>query len=300
MCRTNAANGTRNPECDVGAGRAVPRTRNRRRASGWTCKPRAADWPQNAIPGLPKSNHNANRPIAWKNSCTKLELAARDLAHQRTTLEERLREDYKIEIGELTKQANAAEQAAREEIDREIADLRRKLNNIGSINMEALHELDQLESRFQSLNSQYQDLVQAKEALERIIQKINADSRRLFAETLEAVRANFQTLFRERSAAAMPTSCSKKESISRHRRRDHGPTAGQEPQFNNSLLSGGEKTLTCVALLLAIFQSAPARSACSTKSTRPSTKPISTASSKSSRAFSAGPSSSSSRIRRRR
>ena len=124
------------------------------------------------------------------------ELSSRDLAHRRTTLAERLRDDYKIEISELTKPANAEEQAARENIDQEIADLRRKLSNIGSVNMEALQDLDQLEARYQSLNSQYQDLVQAKESLERIIQKINGDSRRLFQETLEAIRLNFQGLYR--------------------------------------------------------------------------------------------------------
>ncbi len=187
----------------------------------------------------------------------KLELGVRDLAHQRTTLAERLREDYKIEIAELTKQANAAEQAAREEIDREIVDLRRKLNNIGSVNMEALHELDQLETRFQSLNSQYQDLVQAKEALERIIQKINADSRRLFQETLEAIRVNFQTLYR-RAFGGGRADIVLEEGVDPL---DAGvelmATPPGKPQFNNSLLSGGEKALTAVALLLAIFQYRP-------------------------------------------
>lgn len=185
------------------------------------------------------------------------ELSARDLSHRRTTLAERLRDDYKIEISELTKPANAEEQAARENIDQEIADLRRKLSNIGSVNMEALQELDQLESRYQSLNSQYQDLVQAKESLERIIQKINGDSRRLFQETLEAIRLNFQSLYR-RAFGGGRADIVLEEGVDPL---DAGvelmATPPGKPQFNNSLLSGGEKALTAVALLLAIFQFRP-------------------------------------------
>lgn len=187
----------------------------------------------------------------------KLDLAARDLAHQRTTLEQRLREDYKIEIAQLTKEADPAEQAAREEVDREIAELRRKLSNIGSINMDALHELDSLEARFQSLHSQYQDLTQAKDSLERIIQKINTDSRRLFQETLEAIRTNFQTLYR-RAFGGGRADIVLEEGVDPL---DAGvelmATPPGKPQFNNSLLSGGEKALTAVALLLAIFQFRP-------------------------------------------
>ena len=74
-------------------------------------------------------------------------------------------------------------------VDAEIADLRRKISNLGSVNMDALDELTDLETRYNSLAGQYQDLVAAKETLERIIQKINTDSRRLFSETLEAIRS---------------------------------------------------------------------------------------------------------------
>ena len=49
----------------------------------------------------------------------------------------------------------------------------------------------------ESLNGQYQDLIAAKESLEKIIHRINNDSRRLFVETLETIRENFQNLFRQ-------------------------------------------------------------------------------------------------------
>ncbi len=68
---------------------------------------------------------------------------------------------------------------------------------IGSVNMDALLELEELEERYTTMDEQYQDLVQAKDSLQRIITRIDADSRKLFVETLEAIRQNFQKLFRQ-------------------------------------------------------------------------------------------------------
>ena len=90
-----------------------------------------------------------------------------------------------------------------------------------------------------------------------IIERINADSRRLFAETLETVRGHFQTLFRDLFGGGQADVILEEnvdildsgiEIVAR--------PPGKEPR-SISLLSGGEKTLTCVALLLAIFRSRP-------------------------------------------
>ena len=108
----------------------------------------------------------------------------------------------------------------------------------------------------------------AKASLEQIIGKINADSRRLFAETLEVVRGHFQSLFRKLFGGGhadivldegVDILDSGIEIVAR--------PPGKEPR-NISLLSGGEKTLTCVAMLLAIFRSRPSPFCVSTKSTR--------------------------------
>lgn len=187
----------------------------------------------------------------------KKELAAQNLRHQRVTLEERLRDDYGVDIAKIIAQANPAEQAARDEIEAEIADLRRKLSYLGSVNMEALAELDELEARFNSLHAQFQDLVQAKESLERIIQKINADSRRLFQETLEAIRVNFQTLYRKAFGGGRADIVLEEGIDPLEAGVELLATPPGKPQFNNSLLSGGEKALTAVALLLAVFQFHP-------------------------------------------
>ena len=185
------------------------------------------------------------------------ELSANEVRHERSTLAERLREDYSIELAELEHDTNAEEQHKREETQLEIDDLRRKIANLGSVNVEALEELQQLEARDKTLSDQYRDLADAKASLEKIIEKINTDSRRLFIETLDTIRGHFQQLFRDLFGGGhadivleegVDILDSGVEIVAR--------PPGKEPR-SISLLSGGEKTLTCAAMLLAIFRSRP-------------------------------------------
>ena len=185
------------------------------------------------------------------------ELAANEARHERTALADRLRDDYGIELGTLEHEPTGEEVHEREAVEAEIADLRAKINSIGAVNLEALGELEELDSRFTSLSAQFEDLTGAKNSLEQIIHKINADSRRLFADTLEVVRGHFQQLFRKLFGGGQADIVldegvdileSGIEIVAR--------PPGKEPR-SISLLSGGEKTLTCVALLLAIFRSKP-------------------------------------------
>ena len=185
------------------------------------------------------------------------ELSANELRHQRTSLADRLREDYGIELAELDRHFTPEEQHQREAVQQEIEELRQKINHLGNVNLDALAELEELESRYKSQTDQHRDLASAKASLEKIIEKINGDSRRMFCETLEAVKGHFQTLFRDlfgggRADIVLDEGVdildSGIEIVAR--------PPGKEPR-SISLLSGGEKTLTCVALLLAIFRSRP-------------------------------------------
>jgi len=181
------------------------------------------------------------------------DLAASEVRHERGSMADRLREDYGIELAELEHEPSDEEQHQREEVQQEIDELRRKINNLGNVNIEALDELDELETRHKTLADQYRDLAGAKASLERIIDKINTDSRRLFSETLETVTGHFRELFRDLFGGGHADIIldegvdileSGIEIVAR--------PPGKEPR-SISLLSGGEKTLTCVALLLAIL-----------------------------------------------
>ncbi len=139
----------------------------------------------------------------------------------------------------------------------EIADLRKKLARLGAVNMEALQELTDLETRAASLQAQYDDLAAAKRALDEIIAKINDDSRRLFTETFTAIRTNFQDLFRKLFGGGMADIVLENEAdILESGIEIIARPPGKELR-SISLMSGGEKTMTAVALLLAIFRSRP-------------------------------------------
>jgi len=209
----------------------------------------------------------------------RLEVAVNRLRHERQTLCDRMREDYGIDLEQQatgTPQAASGEPASaamtvgdvadkeprtgpinREAVEREIEELRHQINSIGAINLEALDELEQLEARFEKLSSQYRDLVEAKASLERVIQRINIDSRQLFVATLEAVRGHFQELFRRLFGGGEANIVvDESEDILECGIEIVARPPGKEA-CNISLLSGGEKTLTCVALLLAVFRSKP-------------------------------------------
>ena len=139
----------------------------------------------------------------------------------------------------------------------EIEELRGKLARMGGVNLEAIQEQTEMEQRFLFLTKQRDDLTASKGHLESIIQKINRTSRELFDQTFNTVRANFQALFKklfgggsadvrlEEGADMLDAGI---EVIAR--------PPGKEPRAL-TLLSGGEKTMTTVALLFAIFQAKP-------------------------------------------
>ncbi len=197
------------------------------------------------------------------------DMEAGEVRHRRTRIVERIRDEYDIDIeaeipaappGDTTPE-EAADAAPvpedRAELDGEIEEVRRKLGSYVSVNLDALQESESLAARLATLESQLGDVADAKHSIEQLIERIDEESRRRLGETLETVRAHFRELF-ERLFGGGQADIQLEEGV------DLLDTAvdivarplGKEPR-SISLLSGGEKTMTCVALLLAIFKSRP-------------------------------------------
>ncbi len=188
------------------------------------------------------------------------ELAVHDLTARRDGVAARIREDYGLELADLARApAESASGAVQPQVSeyQEIDDLKRKLARLGSVNMEALEELTRVEGECAALQSQHDDLNAARHSLQQVIDAINNDSRKLFTDTLTAVRGYFQELFRKLFGGGQadivledPTDVL-----------ESGIEITARPPGKElralSLLSGGEKTLTAVALLLAIFRNKP-------------------------------------------
>ncbi len=190
----------------------------------------------------------------------KLELSAARIEHQRQTLADRLQDDYEIDLPAVA--ASAPPQPTgidRKQVEREIEQLREGLHRIGSVNVDSLEELDAIESRFESISAQYNDLSQAKTSLEQLMARLNTESRQLFLTTVDTVRGHFQELFRRLFGGGDADIVL--EDYDSDDALDCGIEIRACPPGKEtrtiSLLSGGEKTMTCVALLLAMFRSKP-------------------------------------------
>jgi chromosome segregation protein len=190
------------------------------------------------------------------------ELQAGDYRHRSDALVQRLGEDYQIDlIAESAKDdADGAQLLAHggpDEAQAEIDDLRRKLSRLGAVNLDSLQELAELEQRDCALRAQFGDLTAAQNSLRDIIDRINRDSRQLFTETFALIRTNFQHLFRKLFGGGQADVVLEDEAdVLESGIEVMARPPGKELR-SISLMSGGEKTLTAVALLLAIFRSKP-------------------------------------------
>lgn len=143
------------------------------------------------------------------------------------------------------------------EIEMFVGELRDKLDSMGPVNMDAIQEFDDLLDRQKFLDSQFTDLTNSKEELLEVIKKINATTTTLFAETFIKIRDNFRETFRElfgggKADLALMNDGDPLES---------GIEITAKPPGKQlqsvSLLSGGERTMTAVALLFAIYMVKP-------------------------------------------
>jgi chromosome segregation protein len=138
-----------------------------------------------------------------------------------------------------------------------VAEMSERLDAMGPVNLEAIQEYDELEERQRFLEEQNADLIKSKTELLGVINKINETTKELFAESFEQVRKNFQEMFIElfgggKANLLLVDDADPLESgieiIAK--------PPGKQLQ-SITLLSGGEKTMTAVALLFAIYMVKP-------------------------------------------
>jgi chromosome segregation protein len=142
-------------------------------------------------------------------------------------------------------------------IETRIAELRTKMEAMGPVNLIAIEEYKELEERFAFLTAQEDDLVKAKQQLMEMIRKINRTTSELFRDTFDQVNTNFQAMFEKlfRGGSAKLVLINEEDVLECGIEIIARPP-GKRLQ-NISLLSGGERTLTAVALLFAIYMIKP-------------------------------------------
>ncbi|MGF1449297.1 MAG: chromosome segregation protein SMC [Opitutales bacterium] len=151
----------------------------------------------------------------------------------------------------------AMEQTDWNSVETEVKDLRQRLLSLGEVNPGAVEEYQELKQRHDFLSGQSQDLWSSKEELLKAIEEINTTSQQLFEDTFRQVRENFQFTFKQlfgggESDLKLQTA----EDVL-----DSGIEIIARPPGTKlrslSLLSGGQKTMTAVALLFAIYMVKP-------------------------------------------
>ncbi|MCK6456573.1 MAG: chromosome segregation protein SMC [Phycisphaerae bacterium] len=138
-----------------------------------------------------------------------------------------------------------------------INELKEKIERLGNVNLDAISEQDDVEKRLGFLVQQRDDLRESEKQLQELIERLNAESVERFERTFATIREHFSALFKKLFGGG-------KAEISLENPADLLESGieimvrppGKELQ-SMSLLSGGEKTMTAIALLLAVFKTCP-------------------------------------------
>ena len=142
-------------------------------------------------------------------------------------------------------------------IGEQVAALQLKLDEIGPVNLVAIEEYEETEERFKFLSTQHDDLAQAKTQLMDVLNRINTQTREMFLETFTRIRENFQNMFIEVFGGGKADL----RLVDENDVLESGIEIMARPPGKQlqsiSLLSGGEQTMTAVALLFSIYQVKP-------------------------------------------
>jgi chromosome segregation protein len=209
---------------------------------------------QNETEQLLKQKRTEQTDIEQQMHEVQLELS--QLAVKNEDLTQRVAEELQIDLARAY-ESFQAEDVDWDRIRDEIAELRGKIERLGNVNIDAIKEQETLQQRYEFLAGQAEDLNKSKSQLEQLISRINKQSKQKFNVTFEQVRNNFHEVFRKLFGGG-------KADIFLEDQQDIlecgieivAKPPGKETR-SISLLSGGEKSLTALALLFAVFKNKP-------------------------------------------
>jgi chromosome segregation protein len=165
---------------------------------------------------------------------------------------DQVREKYMRDLSEIASQI-ATEEKDPAVVEVELAELKEKISKIGEVNLSAISEYEETAKRYEFLNKQHQDLIDAQEQLRKVIDRINRICSKRFKETYDQVNERFTKVFPVLFGGG-------EAKLELHEDPERGEMGieiiakppGKKMQ-NVTLMSGGEKALTAVALVFSIF-----------------------------------------------
>jgi chromosome segregation protein len=167
-------------------------------------------------------------------------------------LDEQAQEKFRAPVEQLAREAGPIE-APREQLVGEIAALRGRIESMGEVNVIAIEEHRQLSERFEFLERQRLDLEEAKTALRKTIQTIDVTSTEMFTKGMAQIRERFHETFRRLfGGGRADLILTEPDDLLNSGIEIVAQPPGKQPQ-SITLLSGGEKAMTAIALLFGIF-----------------------------------------------
>jgi len=190
-----------------------------------------------------------------KEKVYEIQMREKDVDFKFQSMKERLWTVYKIDLDTVTAPELAPDES---QLSAEIEKLREKVDSYGAVNLVAIEEYEELKKRYDFLNQQQTDLVTAKDALREAIRKINHNTKKMFLETFEKVQEEFCNYFK----LLFSGGSAQMYLIDENDPLESGieiicRPPGKKLQ-NVLLLSGGEKSMSAIALIFAIFKVKPA------------------------------------------
>lgn len=181
-----------------------------------------------------------------------LELRKKEIQVKLSTIQEQMNEKYgDVEKEFDIKDLNPA--VAIPDVQREIENLRIKIERLGDVNPLAIKEHEKEKERLDFLNNQRNDLLEARDQLVETIEKLNTTAREQFVEIFEKIQINFERVFQEffDGGHAELVLIESKDPLEANI--DIQVTHKGKKLNTLTLLSAGEKTLTAISLLFAIY-----------------------------------------------
>ena len=142
-------------------------------------------------------------------------------------------------------------------IAEQVSSLQKRIEEMGPVNLVAIEEYEETEQRYTFLTAQYDDLIKAKAELMEVINRINTQTMEMFTETFNKIRDNFRLLFTEIFGGGKADLILTNDGDVLESGIDIVARPPGKQLQSISLLSGGEQTMTAVALLFSIYQVKP-------------------------------------------
>jgi len=193
-----------------------------------------------------------------RNERAAIEIRQTEAVTRLKSLKEKSQSELNISLVELIESEAAESDFDLDAARLAVEDLREKIENFGAINMLALEELSEIEERLTFLTAQRQDIVDGIAATEAALKEIKQRSRDRFREAFEAINRNFIEFFQELFGGGRgEMTLLEAEDVLEAGIEIVAQPPGKRLQ-SILLLSGGEKAMTAIALVMAIFQYRPA------------------------------------------